>query len=813
MGFFSNWKAKRESKKSSKKTVTIKSTTKPTATIVSKDYGTATTERTGGTTVATVSTPSSGGGGSSSSGGRKSITTTSTGKTPSTPNQSPTESTTFTEILTQPSFNGVDSYQGPAQKTISPTSGNLKYEKRDYTKKDFGDKTSIPKFGTSTQSFAGYENGKPTYIDSSYKTYGDLMLEDDSNRMGIQAEYQRNTQDAFEEYSDPLIQKRVSGYQEAVNLGNLDVETAQKNLNEDINSIGSDFLKTNQYLELSSKAEKDLSEANRGVSSLLLEQTAPESLGKKIVSYTPIVGSSIDLVKSGRELSKSYNTMTSAESLIGSGNVNDSAVNKAGLRFAGNAGMLALDVAMFSGGAKLVRSGIQKKIVKSLSKQKTKLSASEIKSLGISNLGDGRFAQAFIQESGGLTRRGVVQGTMIKTPSGLSFSPYGAGISETSGKVGLSRSNKIAAKLLGEPTNYLERNTFEIASAGISRPTGRFGKVLGSQNVGIGTFSPIKSSGFLYKKGATKREILDLAKENLKLGGSTVTDTFKIPTFSMIGEKGGFSLSKTKTSTGINFAKPTNSGADSGIKIFKNSGKKTPFSKSFNDLGVQSVRDSPNLGVKSLRIPQSPSSQILQQSGKSTSKTEVPSILKSGFKNEIKINKNFLGKTGKGFIGEKAFLGIGAKTAFNIDSGIKSSFIFKNNFKDSTKLNQQFNLKPSTKTSTSYFTDLTKTSSNSPSFGGGGNIIPPKIPLPKIPFLPKLPNLQFGTAGGTGRFSATRLYEYSPSFGAYLFNIESSKKTKAITLASGRQVYSGFETRAIVKPKSKTTREVKAKKT
>jgi len=81
----------------------------------------------------------------------------------------------------------------------------------------------------------------------------------------------------------------------------------------------------------------------------------------------------------------------------------------------------------------------------------------------------------------------------------------------------------------------------------------------------------------------------------------------------------------------------------------------------------------------------------------------------------------------------------------------------------------------------------------------------PGIPSPNIPFIPPFILFKFPTIGkskGRGRRSISRKYQYTPSYTAKIFGIV-GKKTKAIRLPSGREVYTGLEIRG---------REVKKKK-
>jgi len=91
-------------------------------------------------------------------------------------------------------------------------------------------------------------------------------------------------------------------------------------------------------------------------------------------------------------------------------------------------------------------------------------------------------------------------------------------------------------------------------------------------------------------------------------------------------------------------------------------------------------------------------------------------------------------------------------------------------------------------------------------------------PKKNIPFIPPFIPFKFPTIGkskGRGKRSISRKYQYTPSYTAKIFGI-TGKKTKAIRLPSGREVYTGLSIRKIIgkpkKPKKKSDKKTKKKK-
>ena len=721
--------------------------------------------------------------------------------------------------------------QGPAQKTIQAaadtTSGDgtlkrsirtAKYEGLGAGFRELGiggRKTGEEKVLTGT-GFGAIDFGSGQYSKLQEKAFSKAYPDQVKTKFDIEEEQttaigkagkevQVSAQEDFEEYSSGIIDARVRGYQQQVDTGAINVEDAQKALDKEVSGLSSTYLESEDYKRLEGSYIEKVGEIGTPLSVGGYTRSVAGDIGeagKVALSFTP-PGAILETMQSyQKDVQKAQ-----ARALVGVG-IGERESYSGGGKISVETGIAAAGAGLIGLGSGLAGfRAIERGLV---ADELSSLAKAPIKFKTVTDPVTGDIVTKAIQKQGRLIRETDIIG---KVKKGKISSQFGAGESRISGDLAWNiRGGLGDSKIIGI-------QEFKVGSISIPKGT-RAGKVsqeIGelngakvyralegntgiSEGISISQITPIQSTSAIFKipKGAraATREGKRIGKQLAKVqyGGEGIISIDPIKSYST-KEALGFDLGESVGSKGaifeLNVPKPSKT---IGTKYKLPPERKTPLGKTFGEPKTE-LKFTRDLDYKPLKITEdkgvsSSRNVILKQEGSiiNAPKPKVETKLLKELKvtTPMKMKElNFL-KAGRTSNLVKSNLVLSDQVKFA--PGLKEGVIIK------PALRELQLIKPSTKI-TPRETQISFTEVYSPEIGG----IAPKIPIPKIPFLPKLPNLQFGTAGGSGKFSAKRLYQYAPSFGV-IAGLTEGTTTKGIELG-GREVFTGFEQRKYRKKK------------
>jgi len=462
---------------------------------------------------------------------------------------------------------------------------------------------------------------------------------------------------------------------------------------------------------------------------------------------------------------------------------------------------------------------VEKALSRGVSKGVANLGESQLITGEIVDIGSGKFAQGFTQESLGFGRAGKIFGSKIDLGKGLGIIPKATGESVYGGTFKLTGLPKVGAKIIGADTSrtIIGAETFDIGGVGLATEGGKVAGFQTARITGIGTFTPTESTFTIIKPGriANREMFGTLGKPgqfqtNLAGEGRTITSQFKSPTFSVDFGTGKLSFSTTPEVKGFSYATDIKALSKPNVQVesfVSDATKVKAGRKTFLDtIKVETPK------VPEIKFPTSKNGLVMETPTTNIQTkqiSETGQILQKGF-SETKI------LTSKPFSITKPSFGVSSLSATSIGLTSMALPSFKLGTSQLTKTSQLQQFKPKQITSQLTGTDTVQagtfaTPTIKPtitsSFGG----ITPTTPTPRTPFIPILPLFKpkFGTAGGVGNVGGSQLFKYTPSFTALKFGITATKQSKGIKIG-GKEVYSGFETRAIVK-KRKAKKKSKKK--
>jgi len=624
-----------------------------------------------------------------------------------------------------------------------------------------------PQFGTTQRGKTGYT------------TYGDLQEEVVLKRMGETKRIREGAQAEIENYYGGLqmdIDQGKISLEDAEKSGQQFIELKDKETQPEIDKIYEkypDIVEASQY--------KDL-----------------RSTGTKIKEdYIPVYSSGLQAKEAGIKMSEEYTKFSGAESL---------GIQPNQKQFLSSTGMFGLKSGLFLADVTLVGETLKagqtagkqffsKELAKETSKGVERLGTSRITMGSVIDTGSGKFAQRFTQSTKGFSRSGVVVGEMQKGRGGFNFVPQGTGFSIAQGKAELTGVKKIGAKVLGSPTKqyFIQPQTFEVGAGSVGKVGGKsFGFETGRQ-MGFGTFSPVKTSQATFTR---KEEALVQLENNVIFGGQTTMETSFVPTFTKRTSQGAATYFETPSIKGVQIAKARSKGVTPVEILDTPKTSRTPFE----------MVETPT--TKVTRTKTTRTSTILERPQAKTENTQLTQTLQKGFsKNQLQYKPfTFRRKTNY-----KPFLGLTtSRTISSTTTTPKVTSQFKGTLTANSQLTGQA-LKPSQKqltgqglkssgVSSPIITPVTSAPIVPPPIAGvggfmGGWIPPLQMNLPK----PK----------GAKTLGFERAFQYAPSYKAMVYGIEGAK-TEGIKVG-GRELYTGFETRKIVKKKTTKKKVVKRK--
>jgi len=635
-----------------------------------------------------------------------------------------------------------------------------------------------------------FTTGTVGKTDTAYISKGERQTEIELKRFNIQQSYQKEIQSQFQK----------SG---------LSVE---------------DFKSSKQFKNVTSKAKSELSKL-QNVEGFY---DAPDlrTPWQTLKGNLPISSSGNTFLSSAKETSAAVQTQSQAEKIIGVGSVSQKESLTSIGRTALFGGLFALDVIAGISAAKAgIDVGInviEKSLTEGISKRLSGLGESRVIFGEGVDVGSGQFKQKFSQEFLGFRREGTLSGLKTNLGEGLGIE-RGSGESVFGGTYKLKGGKRFLAKTIGADTQrtIIGGETFDISGIGIGREGGKVAGFQTSRTTGIGTFTPSKSTFAIVKPGQSfKAETFGFLDKpgqfqtNLKSGGKIITSQFKTPSFTAELPNGKLTFSGGKRSLGFSYETELSKFKPKTPEVNVIGAKKPTTSKPLFDFKTPKT---PEVNIPKVKTPTRNGGLVFENT--KTFKTggasqQTKELIGEGLSETTpQISKPFSIKTTAGLgqiggrIGTKLAVSLGLKQLFKPKqiSGIKTSSKLTTGQLQSPVLASGLG-DPTIKTTS--FKSPTPTPIITNPIGGGTE----GIGIPNRLFIP-LPRLspQIGKAGGVGKSGiGKRLFKYTPSFTALKFGIFSNKQSKGISF-NGREVYSGFETRAVIK-KAKKKKKKKSKK-
>jgi len=623
--------------------------------------------------------------------------------------------------------------------------------------------------------------------------------------IGIKEEFQSTAQEKFNIFAEPLVEARTRGFQTAVDLGQMEVGEAQKQLDIELGGISTGFMDSPEYKKLTGEAKEKIGDVGKRYSNL--GEFKPSGFGDvaktgEIISTFHPVGMSVELAKSAQ--ADTIKAQTKALGItLGGGETTYVGGGKLSLR----TGLAMGGMALIGGGTALgqfraIEKGLVSEELSMLSKSPVKFETYIDKTTGLTKT-------RAIQKAGKLTRETEMTGFLKKTESGKLFIPEGVGESKIYGDLawnirgGVKPSKYVGTQAFefgamsgGKPISFESLTSKEI----IAIPEGT--KIFGT--VGETTLVPQMQSSAIWQmpstlKGAAKEgKIIGKQLGKIEYGGDVIK-AFEGGTLFKTKGTLGFDIATTRSSRGKIFEIET----PKQIETFGFKGKgKTSSPEYFKELYKQPKIEVTKIAPK-VEAPIRSNGLVLQP--KVSPKVQPQYSPSTKILTRYKILSPSLGTKSLNYLK----LGIGAKSLMDVSSKISSKMFQPTKLKSFLQPRTESLLKPRTDTILKERTsEIFKTPTPTISTGLGG-FIPaiPSVPIP--PIIPFKPNLAFGKPKGVGKFKAKRDYQYIQSFGGYFTG--KVGRTKGIMI-NGREVFTGMEVRGAVKPKTKKKISKKKKK-
>jgi len=608
-----------------------------------------------------------------------------------------------------------------------------------------------PKFGTVAPGETPYKE----------VTYGDLQKDIDLKNYLKRQPIISETQKEVSEYHQEL--------QQGVYEGKWDVKQAQK--------------KEKKFVEKKNiELNKKISEATTSGIPGIGERTSPVREYVKIAAMSTPLTSSVLLARETQEA-----PLVVTES---------GAINYKPTVGMAMAGIGVLPVGQFAK-LKTMEKSLAMETVKGLEKQPIKYGSKIIKTDN-----SGLVFLKGTREFHGLKQEVKMAGRLAKDERGKMFLPEGVAESHTIGKLDY---NILGGK---KSTQFISSTRQEFGSKSVSIPISDKTKsfVTFSKTVTLPEVS--SSTIYQYPSKINKAEKVgeDIVKQFIKNKkiGNTIRIDMDVSFGTKIDQETFFSFTPTQDgkikSFGITKVKELPE-----KKILKTSKQTEPsLEKSFKEFSKNERFNIKESKVESKIIEKQSTPKTIQQSkienlplnvkekveSVYTPKTFMKPKIKPSIVSATKLGIRSATKTKSYAIQKPSLSSMNLIQSKQISGQIQSPLAVTTSKSIATQ-------KLATKTTPSFHTPTTPTSIGAPSIRSSGFL---GAMLPK-------PNLNLGISKGGRNLGVSRVFQYTPSYKAWVFGIK-GKKTKGIIM-NGREVFTGFETRKII---SKTKKRRKKKK-